>query len=89
MVRSARLFEKDRSTQEFKDTGIVIFEDGRVEGEDQELLSAYKELLWINIKRNNSWGQILRNFQDGYKKAVEIKDPPAAKPAGEGGAPKS
>lgn len=82
MVRSAKIFEKDRATQEYLDTGIVIFEDGRVEGEDETLKAAYKELLWINIKRNNSWGQILKNFTDGYKKAVEIKDPAAARPAG-------
>ena len=91
MVRSAKIFEKDRATQEYTDTGIVIFEDGRVEGEDQTLLAAYKELLWINIKRNNSWGQILRNFSDGYKKAVEVKDAQQPKPAGAappGAAPK-
>ena len=86
MVRRARIFELDRSSQEWRDTGIIIFEDGRVEGEDETLLAAYKELLWINIKRNNTWGQILRIFTDGYKRAVEIKDPPA-KPAPAGGAP--
>lgn len=75
MVKSAKIFEKDRASQEYYDTGIVIFEDGRVEGEDETLLAAYKELLWINIKRNNTWGQILRNFTDGYKRAVEVKDP--------------
>ena len=82
MVRSAKIFEKDRATQEYRDTGIVIFEDGRVEGEDATLKAAYKELLWINLKRNNSWGQILKNFTDGYKRAVEVKEPPAGKPAG-------
>ena len=84
MVRKAQILEKDRASQEYKDTGIVIFEDGRVEGQDPELLAAYKELLWINIKRNNTWPQILRNFTDGYKKAIEIRDPPPAKPAGAG-----
>ena len=84
MVRRAQILEKDRATQEYKDTGIVIFEDGRVEGQDPELLAAYKELLWINIKRNNTWPQIVRNFTDGYKKAVEIRDPPPPKPAGTG-----
>lgn len=84
MVRRAQIFEKDRATQEYNDTGIVIFEDGRVEGEDETLKAAYKELLWINIKRNNTWGQILRIFTDGYKKAVEIKDPPPSKPSAPG-----
>jgi hypothetical protein len=88
VVKSAKIFEKDRATQEFTDTGIVIFEDGRVEGEDETLKAAYQELLWINIKRNNTWGQILRNFSDGYKKAVEIKDaaPKGPGPAAAGGA---
>jgi hypothetical protein len=81
MVRSAKIFEKDRATQEFEDTGVVIFEDGRVEGGDETLQAAYKELLHINLKRNNSWGQILKNFSDGYKKAVEVRDAPAGKPA--------
>jgi hypothetical protein len=80
MVRHARIFEKDRATQEYRDTGIDIYEDGRVEGEDETLKEAYKELLWINIKRNNTWGQILRIFTDGYKKAVEVKEG-APKPA--------
>jgi hypothetical protein len=80
LVKSAKIFEKDRASQEYFDTGIVIFEDGRVEGEDETLLAAYKELLWINIKRNNTWGQILRNLTDGYKKAVEIKVPPTGQP---------
>ena len=80
MVRRARIFEKDRATQEYSDTGIDIYEDGRVEGDDDTLKEAYKELLWINIKRNNTWGQILRIFTDGYKKAVEVKDP-APKPS--------
>lgn len=87
MVKSAKVFEKDRATQEYTDTGIVIFEDGRVEGEDETLKAAYQELLWINIKRNNTWGQILRNFNDGYKKAVEVKEPPKG-PAPAGAAPK-
>jgi hypothetical protein len=68
------MYEKDRATQEWRDTGVVIFEDGRVEGEDQELVGAYKELLWINIKRGNSWPQIIRNFTDGYRKAEEIRE---------------
>ena len=84
MVRSAKIFEKDRATQEFQDTGVVIFEDGRVEGGSEELQAAYKELIWINIKRNNTWPQILRNFSDGYKKAVEVKEPAPAKPASPG-----
>jgi hypothetical protein len=87
LVRHAKIFEKDRATQEYYDTGIVIYEDGRVEGEDETLLAAYKELLWINIKRNNTWGQILRIFTDGYKKAVEVKEPAPPKPAGAPGAP--
>lgn len=82
MVRKAKIFELERATQEWLDTGIIIFEDGRVEGEDETLLAAYKELLWINIKRNNTWGQILRIFTDGYKKAVEIREPPAGAPPG-------
>jgi hypothetical protein len=80
MARSAKIFEKDRATQEWRDTGVVIFEDGRVEGENPQLVSAYKELLWINIKRNNRWPQIIRNFNDGYKKAEEVKDAPAGAP---------
>jgi len=94
MVRSAKIFEKDRATQEFLDTGVVIFEDGRVEGGDETLQAAYKELLHINLKRNNSWGQILKNFSDGYKKAVEVRDGPPAKPqpqatSGQGAPPKA
>jgi len=77
VVKSAKIFEKDRATQEYADTGIVIFEDGRVEGDDETLKAAYHELLWINIKRNNTWSQILRNFTDGYKRAVEIREGPA------------
>ena len=84
----AKIFEKDRATQEFADTGIVIFEDGRVEGEDETLKAAYQELLWINIKRNNTWPQILRNFTDGYKRAVEIRDGPPKGAAPAGPAPK-
>ncbi len=92
MVRSAKIFEKDRATQEFQDTGVVIFEDGHVEGGDETLQAAYKELLWINLKRNNSWGQILKNLSDGYKKAVEVRDAPPSKPpppapSGEGAPP--
>jgi hypothetical protein len=77
VVRSAKIFEKDRASQEWRDTGVVIFEDGRVEGENVELVSAYKEMLWINIKRNNRWNQIIRNFNDGYKKAEEVREGPA------------
>lgn len=80
MARSAKIYEKDRATQEWQDTGVVIFEDGRVEGENKELVGAYKELLWINLKRNNRWPQIIRNFSDGYRKAEEIRDPPAGAP---------
>ena len=89
MVKSAKIFEKDRATQEFVDTGIVIFEDGHVEGENEELKTAYQELLWINIKRNNTWPQIVRNFTDGYKRAVEVRDgpPKGAAPAGTPGKP--
>jgi len=87
MVRRARIFELERASQEYRDTGIMIFEDGRVEGEDATLKEAYKELLWINIKRNNTWAQTLRVFNDGYKKAVEVKDPPPAKPAAGGPPP--
>jgi hypothetical protein len=76
VVKSAKIFEKDRATQEFVDTGIVIFEDGHVEGENEELKTAYQELLWINLKRNNTWPQIVRNFTDGYKRAVEVREPP-------------
>ncbi len=77
MPRKAKIYEKDRATQEWRDTGVVIHEDGRVEGEDADLVGAYKELLWINLKRNNRWPQIIRNFTDGYRKAEEIKEPPA------------
>lgn len=87
MGKSAKIFEKNRATQEYEDTGIVIFEDGHVEGENEELKSAYQELLWINIKRNNTWSQIVRNFTDGYKRAVEIKEPPKAGPAPAGAPP--
>lgn len=90
MVRSAKMFEKNRATQEFEDTGVVIFEDGRVEGGDETLQAAYKELVWINLKRNNSWSQILKNLSDGYKKAVEVREGQAPKPpaAGPGSPPK-
>jgi len=79
-VRSAKIYEKDRATQEWRDTGVVIFEDGRVEGNDPDLVGAYKELLWINIKRNNRWPQIIRNFSDGYRKAEEVREAPAGPP---------